>query len=423
MNLKLRTPAVRGHFRPLLPATLLGCALILRGEVNAQSVLAPAPEFSVTPPALQQLEHNEMEVFPPPGIVPPPELPPFRLGPVTLRPHAFYRFINGDGIPTQGSNHVSTIIQDISPGMLLGLGSHWTLDYTPTLRYYSSKQFSDTLDHFVRLTGGMQYEDWILGLSQSYNKSSSPLVETGTQTSQDIYLTALTASYRLNSKMSADLSAHQNIVSTDNFTSYDEWSTLDWLNYQYRERLSFGAGLGLGYVDVSAGSDMAYEQFQGRVGWRATDKVSFQVHGGVEVRQFLSGGQDDLINPIVGAVTQYQPFEYTRLSLTVDRTVSASYFQSQATENVEIMGSLNQRLLKMLHLDLSGGYHRTAYVASTGISGRTDDYYVFNARLSTAFLKQRGTAAVFYQYSEDSSNLPGFSFTSNQVGFELGYRY
>ncbi len=53
---------------------------------------------------------------------------------------------------------------------------------------------------------------------------------------------------------------------------------------------------------------------------------------------------------------------------------------------------------------------------------RTDDYSYFNTRLSTAFLK-RGTVAIFYQISNDSSSAPGFSFTSHQVGFEIGFAY
>jgi hypothetical protein len=414
-NRSIRTP---------LQAALLLCFPMVCAT-NAQEALMPRPEYSIAPPAMQQYLTNEMDVFAPPGIAAtvPSEASPFQLGPVSFLPHVFYRFLSGDGIPAAGSNHVATTIQEIAPGILLNIGSHWSLDYTPTWRFYSSKQFSDTLDQNVILTGGTTYEDWILGLSQSYISSSTPLVETGTQTDQQAWLTVLKASYRFNSKMTMDLTLNQNFVFADNYNSYREWSTLDWLNYQFWPRLDAALGAGFGYVNVDTGSDMSYEQLLARVRWRATDKISFQVHGGMEDRQFLEGGASSLLNPVVGGLIQYQPFEVTKFSITVDRTVAVSYFQNQVTEGTGVIGDLNQRLLKRLYLDLSGGYQIVKYVASNASdTERRDNYYTFDVRLSCPFLK-RGTAAVFYQYSDDSSTAPGFTFSSSQIGIEVGYRF
>jgi uncharacterized protein (PEP-CTERM system associated) len=171
--------------------------------------------------------------------------------------------------------------------------------------------------------------------------------------------------------------------------------------------------------------DMTFEQLQGRVNWRATDKISFQLHGGVEDRQILSGGAADLINPVFDATIQYQPFEHTKISLTGQRVVSASYLskQSQVTENTGVSAGLNQRLVKKFFLDLSGGYQAVKYISSSSsVASRKDDYDYLNAQLSYAFLK-RGTIAVFYQISRDDSSVQGYSFTSHQVGFQIGYRY
>ena len=61
---------------------------------------------------------------------------------------------------------------------------------------------------------------------------------------------------------------------------------------------------------------------------------------------------------------------------------------------------------------------------SSGVSGsnRTDNFYSFNVRLSRTFLK-RGTFAVLYQIGKDNSTLQGYSFTTHQVGFQIGYSY
>lgn len=427
MNMKLTTRIAfvrkNGGARTALQATLLGL-LALTCTTAAQEVLMPRPEIVATPPALQQLT-NEMEVFAPPGTTlgAQQQTQPFQWGPVTLRPDLFYRFLYGNGIRSSTNQSLTTAIHEIAPGFLFEIGRHWTLDYTPTWRLYSNNQFRDTLDHSVRLSGGTAYENWVLGLVQSYVSSSTPLVETGTQTDQETYSTALNASCRLNSKLSLDLAVNQDFIFASQFQSSREWSTLDWLNYEFWPRLDAGAGAGFGYVNVDTGSDMTYEQFQGRVAWRATDQTSFQIHGGVEVRQFLSGGGGDLVNPVAGAVIQYQPFEATKISLSADHVVAVSYFTNQVAESTDIGGAVNQRLFKKLYLDLGGGYHTVKYVATGGVSaGRKDEYYSFNVMLSCQFLK-RGTFAAFYQVSDNSSSQPGYGFSSSQFGLEVRYRY
>jgi hypothetical protein len=298
------------------------------------------------------------------------------------------------------------------------------LDYSPLWTVYSNNKFQNTFGQAVKLVGGTAYNDWVFGISQGYTDSSSPSVETATQTRQKTYNTAVNAAYTMNSKMSLELAANQNIVSADQFSSYKEWSTLDWLNYQFWPRLNAAVGVGGGYANEDASPDMTFEQLQGRVNWRATDKISFQLHGGVEDRQFLSGGAGNLINPVFDVSVQYQPFEQTKISLTGERVVSSSYLQNQVTESTGVSASLNQRLLKKLFLDLSGGYQTVKYISSlnTSLSNRKDDYDYLHAQLGYAFLK-RGTLAVFYQISRNDSSQPGYSFTSHQVGFSIGCRY
>jgi hypothetical protein len=224
--------------------------------------------------------------------------------------------------------------------------------------------------------------------------------------------------------MSLDLAVNQSFFSADQFQSYREWSTMDWLNYHFWDRLSMALGVGLGYDDVDMGADMLFEQYQGRVDWRATDKISFQLHGGLEDRQFYGGSSGDLLNVVFGGGIQYQPFEHTRISLDVERVPAVSTLQSQVTESLGFNGDVNQRLLGRLFLDFGGSYQNIKYINSgnSALSDRTDDYYNINVRLSTSFLK-RGTVAVFYQISGNSSSQPGYGFTSHQVGFEIGFAY
>lgn len=428
MNIKSQNPIVTGRGMPeliLLGITLAGLLVWSHGA-TAQQVVMPAPSYPVTPPAVQEGQaNNEMTVFSPEPNVPggAQKTQPFQYGIFNLRPHPFYRFLYGKGILSNTNQPESTVINQLSPGFLLEIGRQWALDYTPTLTFYSNSHFKDTLDHAVTLTGQTAYEDWTFGLSQGFSLTSDPLVETATQTSQETYTTALNASYQFNSKMSASLGVGQNIISADQFNSFREWSTLDWLNYEFWPRLNAGIGVGFGYVNVQTGPDMTYEQLQSRVNWRATDKISFQVHGGGEDRQFLAGA-GDLLNFVFGAAIQYQPFKVTRISISADRAVSASYFAGQTTENTDFTGILDQRLLGKLYLDLLGGYHVVKYVASasTASVNREDDLYSVSVQLSYPFA-QRGTVAAFYQASSNSSTESGFGYSSSQVGFQISYRF
>ena len=419
----------------VFPPSLFAAASLCCFEAAAQEVLAPPLiDYSggVALP-LAAIATNQLGPLPPAMAAAAAianEPPLLQWGPVNLRAHLLYRFLYGDGIPAQPGQNFTTVINEVRPGLLFELGRHWTLDYTPALRFYSNRHFRDTTDHSVVLKGATAYKDWTLGLSQGYAATSEPLIETGAQTDQESYSTAANAAYHVSTKTSLELGLNQDFRFVGQnqaglqLTDSREWSTLDWLNYQFWPRFGAALGVGFGYLDLSAGSDMTYEQLQGRISWQATAKVSLVVSAGLDDRQFLSGNTPALLNPIFGASLLYQPFEPTMLSLNAARTVAPSYFQSQVTENTTLSGGVRQRLLRRLYLDLTAGYHLTSYeVTATGQAVNSDISGTFvNVQLSVPFLK-RGTAAAFFQATENSSNDSLYSYSSTQVGLELGYRF
>ncbi|MGA2863522.1 MAG: hypothetical protein ABSF95_03435 [Verrucomicrobiota bacterium] len=423
--------------RPLrvLPPSLFAAACLCWFEATAQEVLAPPPiDYSggaARPRAA--IATDQLGPLPPAMAAAAAianEPPLLQWGPVNLRAHLLYRFLYGDGIPARPGQNFTTVVNEVRPGLLFELGSHWTLDYTPTLRFYSNRQFRDTTDHSVVLNGATTYKDWTLGLSQRYASTSEPLIETGTQTDRENYSTAANATYHVSTKTSLELGLNQNFRFMGQnqagrpLTDSRDWSTLDWLNYQFWPRFGAALGVGFGYLDFSAGSDMTYEQLQGRINWQATAKVSLVLNAGFDDRQFLSGNTPDLLNPIFGAALLYQPFEPTLLSLNAARTVVPSYFQSQVTESTTLSGSVRQRLLRRLYLDLTGGYRLSSYEATaTGQPVNRDISGTFvNVRLNVPFLK-RGTASAFFQAAENSSNDSLYKYSTTQVGLELGYRF
>lgn len=348
----------------------------------------------------------------------------FTWGPVEGHPHLDYRFNYGDGISARPGESYKTAINEVSPGIAFNLGPKWHLDYTPTMRFYSSDQFRDRTDHRVSFAGVVPYRDWVFGLQQSYASTSGTLVETARQTDQENFRTGLDASHQLSSKMSLDLGVSQNVRIANEYPDVWDWSTMDWVGYQFNARLSGGLGLGAGYTDLEYGTDMTYEQIQARIVWQATDKLSLEAHGGPEIRQLLDSNLSDLVNPIYGCTVTYRPFDVTTLSAGFNQSVSASYFQDQVTVGTGVNANLRQRLLGKLDLNIGGGYRQTDYVATASFvtEDRSDEGTYVSVQLGTGFLK-RGRVAVFYHHSENNSDQRDYSYTSDQVGFSLSYRW
>jgi hypothetical protein len=409
-------------------------------NANPNAVLAnPNPQAPLQTED-QLAQPDEMNVFQPAGGAaenPVPQI--FRYGPIMLRPHADYQLMYGNGIQSTPGDQQETIIQEFSPGILMDLGSHWSLDYTPTFMFYSSDKFQDSVNHSIALTGDLLYEAWKFGLNHSTEITSAPMAETGEQTDQTTHSTTLSASRALNSQMSLDLGLNQTINLVSGFNNSYDWSTLDWLNYEFWPRLNAGIGAGGGYVLVQnngqlggiGGGDanQTYEQLQTRVNWRATQKLSFQLSVGLEDRQFMIAGAGSSLSPIFGATVEYMPFKGTQITLSGNRTVASSDYYSAALETETTIVSLNvdQRLFRQYKLGVGLAYSVTDYstpsgLAAAGLANRTDDQVSFNARLSHPFFK-RGTWALFYQYSDNTSSQAGFSYQSNQSGIEITYSF
>jgi hypothetical protein len=398
-------------------------------ETNLPPLPLPvyAPE---APPAPPLAGTRQLYV---PAAVPAPALPPLlNWGPLTAQAQVLYRLSYGNGLQASPGQQSNTLVNELDPGILFQWGSHWSLDYTPILRYYSSSAFQNTFDNSVTLTGGTTYEDWTFGLSQTYASSSDAIIETGSQLDQQTFSTGLSAMRQLGSKTSLELGVSQNFrfldqtVPGEQLTDSESWSTMDWLNYQFWPRFGAAIGAGFDYDYLKVGPDMTSEQLQGRITWKVVKKLSFVLSGGGSDRQFLGSGAPDLLSPIFSLSAQYSPFEATTFSIRAYSAVTPSYYQDQVTESTSISAGLHQRLLGKLYLDLNGGYGNTTSHASTLAPAAANignyDSTFFGARLSTALLK-RGSVAVFYSVNYNSSGAAIYNYTTTMVGLELSYRY
>jgi hypothetical protein len=387
-------------------------------------------DFSGTVQGPRSLRMMDTSILAPPPTVSAPDAPFWQLGPVNMNPRLLYRFTYGDGIPAQANDRIKTAINEVHPGILFEVGRHWRLDYSPSFRFYSDDHFRNTIGQSVALDWSTTYQAWSLGASQRYTATSDPLIETGAQTDTDTYATELNARYIFNSKASLEMELNQDFrfvgqnASTQRLVDSKVWSTMDWFNYQFWPNFGVAVGLGAGYIDLSAGTAMSFEQLQGRVIWRATEKINLQVSAGLEDRQFLDVNTSDSINPLFGASLNYRPFEVTSISLNATRSMNTSFLYGQVTENTDISLGFKQRLFEVLTFDLTGGYRILDYQATMFgmVLSRQDDSTFINARLSVPFFK-RGTAGIFYRVVDNTSSDTVFQRSSTQVGCDINYRF
>jgi hypothetical protein len=406
----------------------------------AQGFLAPPPDEFEKPAAAQSSPVFQNGGIPPLISTGPEPTGPVQFGPLDVHPHFLYQFIYGDGVPAAPTNRVKTVIQEISPGVSLIWGSHWTLDYTPTLIMYSSRAFGGSTDESVGLTGKAAYQDWNFKLSQSYNSSDAVLLQTEAQTLQQTFSTGLTVSRQLGNLLSAQLDLSQNIADSSTIglnQSVTAWSVSPGLNCQFMPQFGIGVNASAGYDLISPGGNQTTEQISGRINFAPGKKLNLAASVGLEASQF-SGTQ--VITPIFSGSLTYRPWEQTAMSLGASRSVSPSLFQNEEIVTTSLSATLRQRFFGRFTLEGSVGYTTSPFIGLEAFSNanvtdfngipltslsevtRQDTYRYARASLGFALLK-RGNASIFYQESDTSSGLSAIALTSNQVGFQLGYRF
>jgi hypothetical protein len=421
---------------PLLFAFLSPAFAQSQGLIEPSSRFEPAspPENPSTQPsslyaapapaATSALVHDQEAAFWPAQPVAGLVAQPFQWGPLQARPFATYRFTYGNGLNAQPSQKEATALHQISPGLLLN-SKYLTLNYSPTLSYYSSQAFDDTVDHSVSGSLHGAFGDWSFVLSHGFSKTAQPLIETGAQTPQQNQSSTLSAHYQATEKTSFDFSLSQKKQEAEALTSSTTWSSMNWGNYQFSDKTLVGIGVGAGYDDVDQGSDMRFQQFQGRIGWRPGTKLNIEVNGGVEIRDFVSGLSESRINPLFGGTVSYTLWEATTLLLSANRAVAISLFENQLTENAQVSAGFRQRFLGKLNLSAFVSFSTVDYQDTSGVqtqADRSDEVGAFSTSLGLAVLK-KGDLSVFYQHSRNRSTVKEFSFDSDQVGFQIGYRF
>ena len=347
-----------------------------------------------------------------------------RLGPFNLRPHAFYRYLYGDGLRSADGEQKKTALQSFSPGIYGELGTHLNFDYTATWNIYSSRGFRDTIDHSATIHWSTQYQDWSLGAGHSYSQFDSPSVETGRQTKQSSQVSTFNAMRALGSRYALETSLAQNLRFAEGYNDPYTWSVREMLHQKTTPQIDTGIGVDYSYTAIKKNADMGALQLLASLSWRPIQQLNMSLQGGLEKRRVYSKPSADTSGPVYSGSIQFIPTNTTQVGVTASRSTSASFFDNQLTESTGYGINFQQRLLQHYQFASSYTHQETKYTSTLPgfIVNRKDKTDSVNLSLGTSFLARFRTS-IAYQFSNNSSNRSEFKFTSSQISFEIGYSF
>lgn len=353
---------------------------------------------------------------------PQPNPSQIRYGPFDLWPRVAYDVSYGNGLNAGPDRNQSTWLQTLNPAFNLGIGNHWTIGYSPSIRIFTLEGFENTVNQNINLLGQTAWENWNFRFNHATAISNDPLIETATQTEQTTHSTTLGATWDHGTKGAFDFSLNQNIRLADRFSDLFSWSAQGWYDYPWKRAVRVGVGLAVGYDMMEGGSDMLNERINLRFSGPISRKISYSLGGGVEVRSYFGSDADPSLSPLVNARINYQILELTSLSMGFSHDVGTSYFADQITKNTSFQGTVTQVLGRDWSVSGSGGYRFSSYqFTSADRSVAREDNSAFGGASINWRPLPRFSTGLYYSYRSNGSDQQEFSFDSHQVGLRMSW--
>jgi hypothetical protein len=398
-------------FRPFNAKKLTsGCLLFLAGTLLAQEpepildrpsrLSDPAPMLPMTPsPVL-----DTMTLFP--DVTQTPSLEEsIGKSPWKFVLHGTATATYDDNIFISHDNKQEDFIFTIAPGVAVGLGdfkeelknlgsyedrfAQDRSDLTPETNYifvhavpsvtlFADNSNEDSFNYDITLDGQYEWKRLTLGIKARVMTLNLPDVDLGTRVERTLFSGALTSKYDLSPKTSFELNFYNYIrdFSGDHVDSV-EYRGQAWFNYQVKPKISLGLGFSYGQVDLSEGPSQNYEQVVARIRYRATEKVRFDLVGGVDFRE-ISG----FANPTTGIFSlglTYNPFDGTSIYLQgYSRTVASA---SNPPSNYTVTGvdlQIRQRFARRFYFVLAVGFQNADYDYFGTDNTRTDNIFTIH---------------------------------------------
>jgi hypothetical protein len=327
-----------------------------------------------------------------------------------------------------GPNRVSDFIWTIAPliswssSRMSGMENSVQIAYSPGFVIYQDHPANNTFEQIGSFVYGYQGPRSQLTVNQQYASVQNSGPDLGELVKLNEYLTTINFDYAVTAKLGLTLRAEQQIIDYDEGFNSSQWTGSAYLTYEAMPKTSFALGLLGGAVDLE-GPNQTFEQFNGRVVYTPTTKLSFNLTLGVECRQ-TEGTSRQLVKPVFSGGLDYEPFDATSLNLNAYRnySYSATYYGNDYLAT-GVSGSITQRFFNKIFAVFTASFENASYEDNVTQQQGALAYNFFSLRPSLSYrLADWCQLSVFYQYRENVSQTID-AFTDNQVGFESRFTY
>jgi hypothetical protein len=360
----------------------------------------------------------------PAATPPPPPITPFTYGRLALYPRVSASFAYSEGVLSEVGRPTNTYISTMSAGFRFDAGRNWALDYGTGWTLYSSRRFKDSPNHNLTFSAALPLRAWEGSFSQGYNYARAPRIETGRQTERQTVTTSGTLARLLGTRLTLQTSLSQSLnfisASPDSYA----WTSSNALQYRLGDAASVGGTLGVSYIDVNPGVNMAAIIPGGSFAWALSPRLSMNLSAGTEYRWIFSRGVKSPATPVFGAGGTYQLFDTTSFNASASRTLTPSSFRNQLTDGTSWRVGFAQRLLRVIQVTGSYGEQISGYKAARlGVeAGRKDRSYFYSLSAGTTVLR-RLNVSVGFSATDNVSNRKGFGFNSRTYTVQGGYAF
>ena len=317
----------------------------------------------------------------------------------------------------------------LSPGLKFAWGD-WLVqehnflvfDYTLNGLVFVDHSSQDTVEQQAALDAQWCLARLTVALQFRFEDLASPSVDVGNRTRRRLFETALLNKYELSDKTYVEANLYNNVDDYATEISSTEWMGRFWLNYRSTPKLTIGVGTSMGYLDVESSPGQTFEQGLLRASYSATEKLSFEAYGGVELRQLETG---DRVSPILNATGSYRPFEGMEVTLSAYRKMRNSALLSG--DNYTITGFAVEATRSFrAHCDFvfASGYNHSNYNAASqrDTPAREDSYFFVRPSVRWE-VARRLQVEVFYLYQRNGSTYAPTTFHDAQVGALVRFDY
>jgi hypothetical protein len=299
------------------------------------------------------------------------------------------------------------------PGKLL------ILDYSPGFQIFDKYTANNFIDQSGTFNLLWPMDKLILEIRQDYQLEKTGLIWADQRAKVETISSVLSAAYQFDAKTSMESNFRRLGVGyyQPGLIGYTEYNTEDWFNYEMAENLPVSLGVLAGLDDVANHQDQTYEQLRARARYLYTQKLTFDISAGGELRQY-GDKRSETLSPVFTVVGKYHAAERTLLILTGYRQQYAAIYNGYNYSSTGAKLDVWQGITDRFDAIISAGYYSIGYTPiNSTLEKYTGNYYVARISLEAKIIHHL-TGQVFYQLQSSRTQVSG-DMNDNQTGFQL----